>query len=84
MNMYTLFEERSRGAGDFIVARDLTPLYRYADLEPLSARYARALSNLGVTPGDRVMVQVEKSPHCLFVYFEIPLLMTVRAVIHFL
>jgi len=38
-------------------ARRLT----YGELDALSARYANALRDLGVAPGDRVSVQVEKS-----------------------
>ncbi len=42
--------------------------YRYADLLHQSARYANAMADLGVAPGDRVAVQVEKSPEALFLY----------------
>lgn len=42
--------------------------FRYADLEAESARYARFLTDLGIAPGDRVAVQVEKSPQALFFY----------------
>ncbi|GJD97001.1 malonate--CoA ligase [Methylobacterium iners] len=40
----------------------------YADLLDRSAAYARALVGLGVKPGDRVAVQVEKSPEVVFLY----------------
>ena len=40
----------------------------YADMIARSAQYANALSGLGVTPGDRVAVQVEKSPEALMLY----------------
>ena len=40
----------------------------YADMAALSARYASALAELGVTPGDRVAAQVEKSPEALMLY----------------
>ncbi len=36
-----------------------------------SGRYAAALRNYGVQPGDRVMVQVEKSPEALVLYLAI-------------
>ncbi len=42
--------------------------YSYGDLQRLSARAAAALVALGVRPGDRVAVQVEKSPDALFLY----------------
>ena len=34
----------------------------------MSARYAGALRSLDVTPGDRVLVQVDKSPYALLLY----------------
>jgi malonyl-CoA/methylmalonyl-CoA synthetase len=46
----------------------------WADLDDLSGRYARVLADCGVTPGDRVAVQVEKSPESIVLY-----LATVRA-----
>jgi malonyl-CoA/methylmalonyl-CoA synthetase len=41
---------------------------RYADLDALSGRLAGALAALGVEPGDRVAVQVEKTPENLYLY----------------
>ncbi len=46
----------------------------YGDLDGLTARYANALVAAGVAVGDRVAVQVEKSPEALILY-----LATVRA-----
>jgi malonyl-CoA/methylmalonyl-CoA synthetase len=40
----------------------------YAQMEQAAAQYANALVGLGVKPGDRVAVQVEKSPAALFLY----------------
>lgn len=40
----------------------------YGDLESLSARYANVLRNRGVVIGDRVAVQVEKSPEAIILY----------------
>ena len=68
-NIYTLFESRfpaDRGA-DFIENEE-GATWSYADLERESARYARYLSDLGVKKGDRVAVQVDKSPQALFLY----------------
>jgi malonyl-CoA/methylmalonyl-CoA synthetase len=42
--------------------------YSYADLEAESARLAQVLQRLGAKPGDRVTVQVEKSPRVLPLY----------------
>ena len=40
----------------------------YASLIETAGRYAAALRQLGVTKGDRVAVQVEKSPNAVFLY----------------
>jgi len=42
--------------------------YRYRDIGELSARMASCLAALGVGPGDRVSVQIEKSPEGLALY----------------
>ncbi len=42
--------------------------WRYADLDTESARLAAFLRRLGIRPGDRVSVQVEKSPRALCLY----------------
>ena len=42
--------------------------HSYADLEAASGRLARLLRDLGVAPGERVAVQVEKSAEALFLY----------------
>jgi len=40
----------------------------YKDLEDQSSQYANGFSNLGLKPGDRVSVQVNKSPEVLYIY----------------
>jgi malonyl-CoA/methylmalonyl-CoA synthetase len=42
--------------------------WRYADLTLRSQRMAGALRDLGVQPGDRVLVQVDKSPEAVTLY----------------
>jgi malonyl-CoA/methylmalonyl-CoA synthetase len=42
--------------------------WSYADVEALTARISSGLTALGIAPGDRVSVQVEKSPECLCLY----------------
>ncbi|WP_282609070.1 malonyl-CoA synthase [Pelagibius sp. Alg239-R121] len=51
----------------FIETADAT-LYSYSDLVAISGRIARLMSDLGVEKGDRVAVQVEKSPEAIFLY----------------
>jgi malonyl-CoA/methylmalonyl-CoA synthetase len=68
-NIYSLFAGRfpSDRRAPFIE----TPAgghYSYGDLERESARYARFLTGLGLQPGDRVAVQIEKSPAAVFLY----------------
>ena len=44
------------------------PRFSYGDLDAISARLAHALVGLGVEKGDRVAVQVDKSPQALMLY----------------
>ena len=40
----------------------------YKDLEDQSSQYANGFSNLGLKPGDRISVQINKSPEVLYIY----------------
>lgn len=42
--------------------------FTYADVDSMSALYAGMLRELGVQPGDRIAVQVEKSPEAVMLY----------------
>ena len=68
-NLYTLLRSRfpSDRSRPFIETLD-GRTYSYADLETISGRLARLLSTLGVTKGDRVAAQIEKSPAALLLY----------------
>jgi malonyl-CoA/methylmalonyl-CoA synthetase len=68
-NLYELFRQRfpADRAKPFIQMAD-GRTYDYAALEAISGRYARLLQNLGAAQGERVLVQVEKSPEALFLY----------------
>lgn len=57
-----------RGSGrTFLVRPDGTAM-SYDDFLDLAARYAHALSALELAPGDRLALQVEKSPEALALY----------------
>ena len=68
-NLYALLE--AHFPADLTAACLETPdgaVWTYADIEAESARYASLLAERGVAPGDRVAVQVEKSPLALILY----------------
>ena len=68
-NLYTLLE--ARFPADRSAACLETPdgmVWSCADVEAEAARYAHLLCGRGVTPGDRVAMQVEKSPRALVLY----------------
>jgi malonyl-CoA/methylmalonyl-CoA synthetase len=68
-NVYDAFQQRFASGTTFIQAANGDALYSYADLHRRSGEYANYLTAQGLCPGDRVIVQVEKSAECLFVYF---------------
>ncbi len=68
-NLYALFAERfpddkSRVVIETEAGREIT----FAELESTVAQYAGMIRTLGVAPGERVAVQVEKSPEALMLY----------------
>ena len=68
-NLYALLE--SRFPADRSAPCLETPdgaVWTYADVDATSARYANLMLERGVAPGDRVAVQVEKSPRALILY----------------
>jgi malonyl-CoA/methylmalonyl-CoA synthetase len=68
-NLYALFE--SRFPSDRrrpLLILDSGAELSYAQAEAGSARHASLLASLGAMPGDRVAVQVEKSPEALLLY----------------
>ncbi|HYD99735.1 MAG TPA: malonyl-CoA synthase [Alphaproteobacteria bacterium] len=68
-NIYHLFESRfpADPAAPFIETPD-GRVRSYGDLAAESARYAHVLAERGVRKGDRVAVQVEKSPEAISLY----------------
>ncbi len=69
MNTYARFAERFlKTPTQIFLEADSGEAFSYADVEKETARYANFLIGLGLTTGDRVAVQVEKSPHAVFLY----------------
>jgi malonyl-CoA/methylmalonyl-CoA synthetase len=68
-NLYSLFESRfpADRAKPLLLLADGRSV-SYAEVEEGSARYAALLAGLGLAPGDRVAVQVEKSVEALVLY----------------
>ena len=68
-NLYALLQSRFPHDRAQIALETVSgELWSYAQLEDTTARYAAFIASLGVSPGDRVCVQVEKSPEALFLY----------------
>jgi malonyl-CoA/methylmalonyl-CoA synthetase len=68
-NLYALFESRfpkDRGAPLLLLPDGAT--LSYAQVEEGAARYASLFAGMGLAPGDRIAVQVEKSPEVLLLY----------------
>ncbi len=69
MNIYRLFETAfDHAGGSPALIRPGSEDMSYAALGAVVARYAGALSTLGVAPGDRVLVQVAKTPQAVALY----------------
>jgi malonyl-CoA/methylmalonyl-CoA synthetase len=73
-NLFHLIESRIADPGRLFVETQDGRQFTYADMLAATARFARALIDLGVKPGDRVAVQVDKSIEALMLYLG-----TVRA-----
>ncbi|MFT4853284.1 MAG: malonyl-CoA/methylmalonyl-CoA synthetase [Candidatus Azotimanducaceae bacterium] len=68
-NIYTHFHARFKHGGTFIQGTNGQARHTYIDLHHRSAKYANLLTNLDLQAGDRIIVQVDKSAECLFLYF---------------
>ena len=68
-NLYTLLAQRFLAEPERRFARlEDGRHYRYADVDQVTARFALALTEMGVEPGDRVAAQVEKSIEAFLLY----------------
>ena len=68
MNLYSLFDRQDLDRSSTFIARPGRPAIAYAHAFEAAARVADALIDLGLRPGDRVAVQVEKSAEAVFLY----------------
>ncbi len=68
-NLFSLFESRfpADRSSPLAILEDGRTL-TYGEADETCARYASFLAGLGLRPGDRVAVQVEKSPEALLLY----------------
>ncbi len=68
-NFYAAIEAANRGRlRHDLLETESGRTFTYVDLARESARYANLLTDLGARRGDRIAVQVEKSPASLFLY----------------
>jgi malonyl-CoA/methylmalonyl-CoA synthetase len=68
-NLYSHFRKQfERHAADELLCTGDGRSYTYADIDSRSASIANFLSESGISPGDRISVQVEKSPETLCLY----------------
>ncbi|MER8566731.1 malonyl-CoA synthase [Mesorhizobium sp. M0924] len=67
-HLFDAFRSRISASERILIATDDGRAIAYGDMLAQSAQLAHALRHFGVEPGDRVAVQVEKSPECIFLY----------------
>jgi malonyl-CoA/methylmalonyl-CoA synthetase len=68
-NLYASFQQVFLRFADKVALTTTSGVeHTYSSLDNESARLARYLSEQGIQPGDRVSVQVEKSPEALWLY----------------
>ncbi|KAF0116218.1 MAG: malonyl-CoA synthase [Rhodospirillaceae bacterium] len=68
-NLYRLIASRFPADPSRPVIEDAQGrLYGWHDMDRMSARFAATLASLGCVKGDRIAVQVDKSPEALFLY----------------
>ena len=73
-HLFSLVRDSMPDPGRTVIETPEGRRYRYADLLARSGAYAAALTaalTAGVAPGDRVAVQVEKSPEVIFLYLGV-------------
>lgn len=70
-NLYDfLVGETTRDRSIVCIETPAGRIFTYGDLDEYSGRLANLLASHGIVPGDRVAVQVEKSPEAVFLYLS--------------
>jgi malonyl-CoA/methylmalonyl-CoA synthetase len=67
-NLYLLFQDRFPEDANAVFLEHDRRNVLFAELDDLSAKYAAVLKQNGVVPGDRVLVQADKSPESVVLY----------------
>lgn len=67
-NLFSILQRRSPSADKVFLETPEGRRITYGDLDRETAKMANAIAACGVQPGDRVAVQVEKSPEALMLY----------------
>ncbi|MAK55878.1 MAG: malonyl-CoA synthase [Pusillimonas sp.] len=70
-NLYSILASGFPADLDTVAIETPSRLYSFRDIEQASARFANYLSSLGMPPGGRILVQVEKSPEALMFYLGV-------------
>lgn len=70
-NLYTLIRSRVADPAKTFIETGDGRIFSYADTFALAERFAGLLAGLGVQPGDRVAVQVDKSAEALILYLGV-------------
>jgi malonyl-CoA/methylmalonyl-CoA synthetase len=68
LNLYSAYRAHFASMDAVVLTTESGVSYTYGDLEGYSAQIASYLVELGLQKGDRVTVQVEKSPEALWLY----------------
>ncbi|WP_341703468.1 malonyl-CoA synthase [Ferrovibrio sp.] len=70
-SLYTLIRSRIADPGRRFIETGEGRVFTYGDAFALAGRFANTLQALGVQPGDRVAVQVDKSAEALILYLGV-------------
>ena len=70
-SLYTLIRSRIADPAKTFIETGEGRIFSYADTFALAGRFANTLKTLGLQPGDRVAVQVDKSAEALILYLGV-------------